>query len=191
MKYFLHKTSIVDEGANIGENTKIWHFSHICSGAIIGDNVVIGQNVYVGNNVIIGNDCKIQNNISVYDNVILEEGVFCGPSMVFTNVYNPRALINRKKEFRNTLVKKGATIGANCTLICGVTIGKYAFIGAGALVNKDIPDFALILGVPGRHVGWMSKQGKRIKLPLIGNAEYLCQDTGDKYELISGKLYRI
>ena len=138
--YWHHESAIVDEGATIGEGSKIWHFSHVCSGAIIGNACSLGQNVFVGNQVVIGNNCKIQNNVSVYDNVTLEDDVFCGPSMVFTNVYNPRSAVSRKNEYRDTLVGQGATLGANCTIVCGVTIGRYAFIGAGAVVNKDVPD---------------------------------------------------
>ncbi|WP_373707026.1 acyltransferase, partial [Neisseria dentiae] len=153
--YTVHPSAIVDEGAKIGAGSRIWHFVHICGGAEIGENCSFGQNVFVGNRVKIGDNCKIQNNVSVYDNVYLEEGVFCGPSMVFTNVYNPRSLIERKSEYRDTLVKKGATLGANCTIVCGVTIGRFAFVGAGAVVNKDVPDYALMVGVPARQIGWM------------------------------------
>ncbi|MFZ1234376.1 MAG: acyltransferase, partial [Thiofilum sp.] len=145
---FIHPTAIVDEGAQIGSGSRVWHWAHVCGGARIGNGVSLGQNVFVGNKVVIGNQCKVQNNVSVYDNVILEDGVFCGPSMVFTNVYNPRALVERKDEYRNTLVKRGATLGANCTIVCGVTIGEFAFIGAGTVVNKDVPAYALMVGVP-------------------------------------------
>ena len=179
----IHPTAIVDEGAQIGESSRIWHWVHVCSGARIGKGVSLGQNVFVGNKVVIGDYCKIQNNVSVYDNVTLEEGVFCGPSMVFTNVYNPRALIERKSEYLNTLVKKGATLGANCTVVCGATIGEYAFIGAGALVNKDVKAYALMVGVPARQVGWMSEYGEQIPLPIKGNGEYTCPNTGQKYQL--------
>ncbi len=179
----IHPTAIVDEGAQIGESSRIWHWVHVCSGARIGKGVSLGQNVFVGNKVVIGDYCKIQNNVSVYDNVALEEGVFCGPSMVFTNVYNPRALIERKSEYLNTLVKKGATLGANCTVVCGATIGEYAFIGAGALVNKDVKAYALMVGVPARQVGWMSEYGEQIPLPIKGNGEYTCPHTGQKYQL--------
>ena len=144
----IHPSAIVDAGAQIGAGSRIWHFVHVCAGAKIGQGVSLGQNVFVGNKVVIGDHCKVQNNVSVYDNVTLEEGVFCGPSMVFTNVYNPRSLIERKNEYRNTLVQKGATLGANCTIVCGVTIGAYAFVGAGAVVTKDVPAYALIVGVP-------------------------------------------
>ena len=157
MQYQQHPSAIVDEGAQIGQDSRIWHFSHVCAGAVIGERCSLGQNVFVGNQVRIGNDVKIQNNVSVYDNVTLEDGVFCGPSMVFTNVYNPRSLISRKDEYRDTLVKIGATLGANSTIVCGVTIGRFAFIGAGAVINKDVPDYALMVGVPARQIGWMSE----------------------------------
>ncbi len=183
MEYSIHQSAIVDEGAKIGAGSRIWHFVHVCAGAQIGDNCSLGQNVFVGNKVVIGNNCKIQNNVSVYDNVTLEEGVFCGPSMVFTNVYNPRSLIERKNEYRDTLVKKGATLGANCTIVCGVTVGQYAFIGAGAVVNKDVPAYALMVGVPAKQVGWMSEYGEQIPLPLDGSAEYTCPHSGQHYTL--------
>lgn len=179
----IHPTAIVDAGAQIGETSRIWHWVHVCSGARIGKGVSLGQNVFVGDKVVIGDHCKIQNNVSVYDNVTLEEGVFCGPSMVFTNVYNPRSLIERKSEYLNTLVKKGATLGANCTIVCGTTIGEYAFIGAGAVVNKDVKAYALMVGVPARQVGWMSEYGEQIPLPMVGNGEYTCPHTGQKYQL--------
>ncbi len=179
----IHKTAIVDEGAQIGEGTRIWHFAHVCSGARIGKNVSLGQNVFVGNKVDIGDKCKIQNNVSVYDNVTLEEGVFCGPSMVFTNVYNPRSLIERKNEYRVTLIKQGATLGANCTIVCGNTVGEFAFIGAGAVVNRDIPAYALVVGVPAKQIGWMSEFGEQLKLPLIGHAQAHCNHTHDLYVL--------
>jgi UDP-2-acetamido-3-amino-2,3-dideoxy-glucuronate N-acetyltransferase len=190
VNYYKHPSAIVDEGARIGEESRIWHFVHVCSGASIGAHVSLGQNVFVGNKAIIGDRCKVQNNVSVYDNVTLEEGVFCGPSMVFTNVYNPRGLIERKDQYRNTLVKRGATLGANCTVICDVTIGAYAFVGAGAVVNKDVPDFALVVGVPGRHSGWMSAYGEQLDLPLIGEASVTCPHTGDFYTLSGSVLTR-
>lgn len=183
MGHFQHPSAIVDEGAQIGEGSRIWHFAHVCSGAQIGKGVSLGQNVFVGNKVIIGDNCKIQNNVSVYDNVTLEDGVFCGPSMVFTNVYNPRGLIERKHQYRDTFVKRGATLGANCTIVCGVTIGAYGFVGAGAVVNKDVPDYALIVGVPGRQRGWMSAYGEQLELPLTGEASVTCPHTGDVYTL--------
>ncbi len=181
--YSVHASAIVDEGAQIGEGSRIWHFVHVCGGAKIGKGVSLGQNVFVGNKVTIGNKCKIQNNVSVYDNVTLEEGVFCGPSMVFTNVYNPRSLIERKNEYRNTLIKKGATLGANCTIVCGATVGEYAFVGAGAVINKDVQPYALVVGVPARQIGWMSEFGEQLELPLEGQAEAACQHTGDRYIL--------
>ena len=183
LNYTVHASAIVDEGAQIGAGSRIWHFVHICGGAVIGKGCSFGQNVFVGNKVRIGDNCKIQNNVSVYDNVTLEEGVFCGPSMVFTNVYNPRSLIERKNEYRNTLVKKGATLGANCTIVCGVTIGEYSFVGAGAVINKDVPAYALMVGVPAKQIGWMSEFGEQLDLPLTGNAESVCSHTGAIYRL--------
>ncbi|SUA56895.1 2,3,4,5-tetrahydropyridine-2,6-dicarboxylate N-acetyltransferase [Oligella urethralis] len=188
MSFYQHESAIVDEGAQIGEGSRVWHFAHVCAGAKIGKGVSLGQNVFVGNKVTIGDHCKIQNNVSVYDNVHLEEGVFCGPSMVFTNVYNPRSLIERKDEYRDTLVKKGATLGANCTIVCGVTIGAYAFVGAGAVVNKDIKPYALMVGVPAKQIGWMSEFGEQLDLPLVGDGEALCSHTGTKYILTDGNL---
>lgn len=183
MNYQVHETAIVDDGAQIGEGSRIWHWAHICSEAIIGKNCSFGQNVFIGNKVSIGDSCKIQNNVSVYDNVKLEEGVFCGPSMVFTNVYNPRSLIERKNEYRDTLIKKGVTLGANCTIVCGVTIGEYAFIGAGAVINKDVKPYALMVGVPAKQIGWMSQYGEKLELPLIGNKQVLCPHTKKIYIL--------
>ena len=184
---FIHATAIVDEGARVGDGTRIWHWVHVCAGAVIGRDCSLGQNVFVGNKVCIGDNCKLQNNISVYDNVTLEDGVFCGPSMVFTNVYNPRSEISRKDEYRDTLIRRGATLGANCTIVCGTTIGKYAFIGAGAVVTRDVPDFALMLGVPARHAGWMSRSGERLDLPLSGDGEARCPHTGERYVLQDGR----
>ncbi len=184
----IHPSAVIDEGAQIGEGSRVWHFVHVCPGAKIGKSVSLGQNVFVGNRVIIGDRCKIQNNVSIYDNVTLEEGVFCGPSMVFTNVYNPRALIERKAEYRDTLIKKGATLGANCTIVCGVTVGEYAFVGAGAVITKDVKPFALMVGVPARQIGWMSEFGEQIALPLIGEGNYTCPHTGQKYQLTSNGL---
>lgn len=183
-----HPSSFIDPGAKIGEGTKIWHFVHICSGAQIGINCSIGQNVFISNKVKIGNNVKIQNNVSVYDNVEIHDDVFCGPSMVFTNVINPRSFIQRKNEYLDTKIRKGATLGANCTIICGVNIGEYAFIAAGAVVTKDVPNFALFAGVPAKQIGWMSKFGKRIELPNIGNGIYKCPFTGDIYELEDNKM---
>lgn len=183
MLYTKHETAIVDAGAQIGEGTRLWHWVHVSGKAIIGKGCSLGQNVFVGNKVVIGDNVKIQNNVSVYDNVILEDDVFCGPSMVFTNVYNPRSAVTRKDEYRNTLVKRGATIGANCTIVCGVTIGEYAFLGAGSVVTKNVPAFALMMGVPARHTGWMTRFGERMILPLKGSGEFICPNTGDKYLL--------
>jgi UDP-2-acetamido-3-amino-2,3-dideoxy-glucuronate N-acetyltransferase len=191
MSYYQHDSAIVDDGAQIGEGSRVWHFVHICSGAKIGRGVSLGQNVFVGNRVTIGDKCKIQNNVSVYDNVHLEEGVFCGPSMVFTNVYNPRSLVERKNEYRDTLVKRGATLGANCTIVCGITIGEHAFIGAGAVVNKDVLDYAMIVGVPGKQIGWMSEYGEKLDLPVSGNTEALCPHTQDKYVLNNGVVTKV
>ncbi|RDI12701.1 UDP-2-acetamido-3-amino-2,3-dideoxy-D-glucuronate N-acetyltransferase [Comamonas sp. AG1104] len=191
MTYSKHDSAIVDEGAQIGEGSRIWHFVHVCAGARIGKGVSLGQNVFVGNRVVIGDRCKIQNNVSVYDNVTLEEGVFCGPSMVFTNVYNPRSLIERKSEYRDTLVKKGATLGANSTIVCGCTIGEYAFIGAGAVVNKDVPAYALMVGVPARQIGWMSEFGEQLDLPLQGQAEATCTHSGARYVLQGSALTQL
>ena len=187
-KYDKHETAIVDQGAVIGSGTRIWHWTHVCSGANIGANVSLGQNVFVGNRVHIGDNCKIQNNVSVYDNVTLEAGVFCGPSMVFTNVYNPRSLIERKSEFRDTLVEEGATLGANCTIVCGVKIGKFAFVGAGSLINKDVKPYALMVGVPAKQIGWMSEYGERLELPVTGSGKAMCDHTNVEYELLDGNL---
>ena len=186
--YTAHATAIIDAGAQIGAGTRIWHWVHVCGGARIGSNCSLGQNVFVGNDVRIGNNVKIQNNVSVYDAVELEDDVFCGPSMVFTNVYNPRAAVVRKDAYRRTLVKQGATIGANATIVCGSTIGRHAFVGAGAVVQKDVPDFALVVGVPAKHIGWMSRFGERLELPLNGEGEALCPHTGDRYRLRGGQV---
>tara|TARA_R110000787_G_scaffold19087_3_gene57683 strand:+ start:6015 stop:6596 length:582 start_codon:yes stop_codon:yes gene_type:complete len=181
--FYQHESAIIDDGAIIGKNSRVWHFAHVCSGAVIGDGVSLGQNVFVGNKVTIGDKCKIQNNVSVYDNVHLESEVFCGPSMVFTNVYNPRSGVERKDEYRDTHVKKGATLGANCTIICGVTIGEYAFIGAGAVINKNVKPFALMVGVPAKQIGWMSIYGEQLDIPLAGDTEISCSHTGALYKL--------
>ena len=179
----VHETAIIDKGAIIGKNCRIWHWTHISKGAIIGDYCSFGQNVFVGNNVKIGNNVKVQNNVSVYDNVILENDVFCGPSMVFTNVYNPRSAISRKNEYQNTIVREGVTFGANSTIICGIEIGKHAFIGAGSLIKHDVKPYALMVGVPAKHIGWMSKYGERVDLPLKGIGSWQCDKTGHFYHL--------
>lgn len=188
MGYSCHPTAVIDDGAQIGDGSRVWHWVHICGGAIIGEGVSLGQNVFIGNKVTIGDRCKIQNNVSVYDNVYLEEGVFCGPSMVFTNVYNPRALIDRKSEYKTTLIKKGSTLGANCTIVCGVIIGEYAFVGAGAVINKDVKPYALMVGVPAKQIGWMSQYGEKLDLPLEGEAETTCPYTQHKYLLKNGQV---
>ncbi len=182
----IHPSAIVDDGAQLGEGTRVWHFAHVCAGARIGARCSLGQGVYVGNDVAIGDNVKIQNNVSVYDAVTLEDDVFCGPSMVFTNVYNPRSAVTRKNEYRRTLVRRGATLGANCTIVCGHTVGRHAFVGAGAVVNRDVPDFALMVGVPARQIGWVSRHGERLALPLSGDAEAACPATGERYRLVGG-----
>lgn len=187
----VHETAIVDAGATIGEGTRIWHWTHVCSGARIGAGCSLGQNVFVANDVVIGNNVKVQNNVSVYDAVRLEDDVFCGPSMVFTNVYNPRSAVTRKDEYRPTLVKRGATLGANCTIVCGVTIGEHAFIGAGSVVNRDVPANALMVGVPARQLGWMSDAGERLPLPVSGDGEAVCPHSGTRYRLAGGNLHRV
>lgn len=182
----IHPSAIVDAGATLGSGCRVWHWTHICAGARIGGGCSFGQNVFIGNDVCIGDNVKIQNNVSVYDAVTLENDVFCGPSMVFTNVYNPRSAVPRKGAYRRTLVREGATLGANCTIVCGVVIGRFAFVGAGAVVNADVPDFALMLGVPARHAGWMSRFGERLPLPLAGTGTATCEHTGDRYQLVGG-----
>ena len=183
MTLSIHPTAIVDEGAQLGDDTRVWHWAHICAGAVIGKGCSLGQNVFVGNKVVIGDNVKIQNNVSVYDNVTLESDVFCGPSMVFTNVYNPRSAVPRKDEYRDTIVRRGATLGANCTIVCGTEIGEYAFIGAGTVINRDVPAYALMVGVPGRQIGWMSRNGARLDLPAEGEAVAACPETGERYQL--------
>lgn len=188
MSYTSHETAIVDEGAQIGEGTRIWHWVHVSAGAVIGRGCSLGQNVYVGNRVTIGDNVKIQNNVSVYDNVTLEDHVFCGPSMVFTNVYNPRSHVSRKDEYRSTLIRRGATLGANCTIVCGNEVGEYAFVAAGAVVNRDVPAYALVAGVPAKQIGWMSRYGERLDIPLTGSGETACTNTGQRYRLEDGRV---
>jgi UDP-2-acetamido-3-amino-2,3-dideoxy-glucuronate N-acetyltransferase len=178
---YIHQSSVIDEGAKIGSGTKIWHFSHLMAGSIVGENCIIGQNVFIDRNVSIGNGVKIQNNVSVYNGVTIENDVFLGPSVVFTNVINPRSFIERKNEFKSTLVKQGATIGANATILCGIDIGEYAMIGAGAVVVKSVPDFALIIGNPAKQIGWVNKNGNRLEFDSSGIA--ICPDTSGKYKL--------
>jgi UDP-2-acetamido-3-amino-2,3-dideoxy-glucuronate N-acetyltransferase len=188
MNWWKHETAIVDQGSVVGEGTKVWHFTHVCSGAIIGRCCTLGQNVFVASGAVIGDGVKIQNNVSVYDSVVLEDDVFCGPSMVFTNVRTPRAAISRKDEYLTTVVRRGATLGANCTVVCGVTIGEFALVGAGAVVTKSVSPFALVLGVPAEQVGWVSAAGERLPLPVAGNGQAACPRTGEIYELSEGGL---
>ena len=185
---FIHESSYVDDGCTIGEGTKIWHFCHVMKGATIGRGCNIGQNVVVSPKVIIGNNVKIQNNVSLYTGVILEDDVFCGPSMVFTNVVNPRSHVSRKDEYRETLVKLGASLGANCTIVCGHTIGRYAFIGAGAVITKDVPDYALVVGNPGRISGWMCRCGVKLAAGPQPPAQAECRTCGTTYRTASGVL---
>lgn len=187
--YFAHETSIIDNGCKIGNGTKIWHFSHIMGECIIGENCNLGQNVVISPKVILGNNVKIQNNVSVYTGVICEDDVFLGPSMVFTNVINPRSAVNRRDEYLQTIVHKGASIGANATIICGHDIGRYAFIGAGAVVTRDVPDYALVLGNPARQVGWMSEYGYRLNFDENGFA--YCEESEEKYKLYEGKVIKL
>lgn len=182
----IHPTAIVDDGAQIGENSRIWHWVHVCGGARIGEDCSLGQNVFVGNDVVIGNNVKVQNNVSIYDAVRIEDDVFCGPSMVFTNVYNPRSAVNRRAEYRPTIVRRGATLGANCTIVCGVIIGEHAFVGAGAVINKDVPPYALMVGVPARRIGWMSESGTRLE--GLGR---VTDEVGATYEITENSCRRL
>ena len=187
----VHPSAIVDAGAELGAGTRVWHFAHVCAGARIGSGCSLGQGVYVGDDVRIGNRVKIQNHVSVYDAVTLEDEVFCGPSMVFTNVMNPRSAVPRKHEYRRTLVRRGATLGANCTVVCGVTIGAHAFVGAGAVVTRDVPPYALVVGAPARRIGWMSRHGERLDLPARseGGERFAdCPATGERYRLLGESL---
>lgn len=186
---FIHPTAVIDSGAQIGEGTRIWHFSHVMPKAVIGSNCIIGQNVYVDNNAIVGNGVKIQNNVSVFNGVVLEDDVFVGPSAVFTNVINPRSFIERKTEFKNILVKKGATIGANTTIVCGLTIGEYALIGAGSVVTKEVPAYALMMGNPARQKGWVSQQGHKLQFDEKGKA--VCPGDATVYELSNDTVHKI
>jgi UDP-2-acetamido-3-amino-2,3-dideoxy-glucuronate N-acetyltransferase len=183
-EYFVHTSSYIDEGCKIGKGTKIWHFSHIMTNCVIGENCNIGQNVVISPDVVLGNNVRIQNNVSVYTGVICEDDVFLGPSMVFTNVINPRSAVSRKNEYKQTMVKKGATIGANATIVCGITLGEYAFIGAGAVVTKDVKPYSLVVGNPARHIGWMSEYGQRLHFDLNGVA--ICPESKEKYSIEEG-----
>lgn len=189
MTYYAHPSSIIDDNCKIGDNTKIWHFSHVMSGAVIGENCNLGQNVVVAAGVVLGKNVRVQNNVSIYEGVICQDDVFLGPSMVLTNVINPRSAISRKDQYRATLIKKGASIGANATIICGITIGEYAFIGAGAVVTKDVPAFALIVGNPGRQKGWMSEFGH--KLSFDTNNKAVCEESGQEYILENNAVKRL
>jgi len=188
---FVHPTAVIDEGATIGDGTKIWHWVHLSEGASVGKRCILGQNVYIGSKVKIGNCVKIQNNVSVYENVIIEDDVFCGPSMVFTNVLNPRAAISKKEEFKNTIIRKGASLGANCTIICGVEVGEYAFVGAGTVVTSNVKPYSLVVGVPGRQTGWVSEYGEKLDIAVEGSGIVKCRKTGETYELKDSQLAKV
>jgi UDP-2-acetamido-3-amino-2,3-dideoxy-glucuronate N-acetyltransferase len=183
----IHSTAIVDEGAQLGDGTRVWHWTHICAGARIGTGCSFGQNVFVGNDVMVGNNVKVQNNVSIYDAVMLEDDVFCGPSMVFTNVHNPRSVVVRKNEYRPTRIRRGATLGANCTIVCGATVGEHAFVAAGAVVVHDVKPYSLVAGVPARPIGWMSAHGARLDLPLEGEGVAICPESHMRYQLSNGE----
>jgi len=185
---FIHSTAVIDDGAILGPGAKIWHFCHVSRGANIGARTALGQNCFVGVGVTLGEDCRAQNNVSIYEGVTCEDGVFLGPSMVFTNVINPRSTVSRKDEFKKTMVRTGATIGANATIVCGVEIGTYAFIGAGAVVTKDVPPFALVVGNPARHIGYMSRRGVRLSFGAEGTA--VCAESGERYRMVGGAVHR-
>jgi len=189
--YFAHQSAYVDEGCEIGEGTKIWHFSHVMTGATIGRHCNIGQNVVIAPDVVVGNNVKIQNNVSVYTGVVLEDDVFCGPSTVFTNVINPRSHISRKHEYRQTIVRRGATLGANSTIVCGHTVGRHAFVGAGAVVTRDVPDYALVLGNPARMAGWVCECSARLSAGRDGAARLVCRECGSAYELLDERVLRL
>lgn len=189
MNYYAHPTAVIDEGCVIGDGTKIWHFCHLMPGAVVGKNCVLGQNVFVADRVVLGNGVKVQNNVSLYEGVICEDDVFIGPSAVFTNVVNPRGAVSRKAKYKKTVIQKGATVGANATILCGIVVGAYAFIGAGTVVTKDIPDYALIVGNPGKQTGWMSEYGCR--LLFDDNEEAICVETGERYLLKEGKVTKV
>ena len=188
-KYFVHETAVIDEGCEIGEGVKLWHFCHVMTGAKIGKDCTIGQNVFIASNVILGNNVKVQNNVSIYEGVICEEDVFLGPSMVFTNVINPRSAVNRKEQYKKTLVRKGATIGANATILCGNEVGQYAFVGAGAVVTKNVLPYALVIGSPAKQVGWVSEAGSRLAFNIEGIG--ICTETGQKYLLENNSVKKI
>lgn len=189
MNYFAHSTAVIDEGCQIGEGTKIWHFSHLMPGCIIGNNCNIGQNVFIASNVKLGDQVKVQNNVSIYEGVICEENVFLGPSMVFTNILNPRSAISRKNEYKQTIIRKGASIGANATIICGIEIGEYAFVGAGAVVTKPVLPYALLMGNPARQTGWVSELGHKLEFDIADKA--VCPESKDVYYLENDRVYKL